>query len=214
MSALYKLDVGRQALAGAARSFALNRDIKDSAKLEHAVADEISTLSKGMDLSPDELSQLASIVLRHSEDIASGRFTAVQIDDWNRKSFADLKGRHVSNRRVSEIIHGTNAWLRAKYPKIHEALKRNGERGGAIGSHPFVVRHLTDRYLQHEQEAERTARRSKWPGKARADQVAAAVGPGGLLAGNPAPSGQVSAAALAQLGRRPLASSLEDDNVA
>lgn len=194
------VNVDSQALRGAAKAFATNRGIKDSAKLEQEVDEKISALSKGMDLSPAELRHLATIVLKHTERVAHGKHTQAETDEWSRKSIADLKTRHVSMRRVSEIIHSTNAWLKAKYPAIHEVLKRDGN---ALGSHPFVVRHLTDRYLQHEKESARTASASKWPQKARADQMAATVAPGGLLAGN-VPAATVGATALKSLGRRPL----------
>jgi hypothetical protein len=132
-----------------------------------------------MDLSPAELRQLATIVLQHAKRVATGKHSPKDTDEWSRKTIADLKTRHVSMARVSEIVHATNAWLKSKHPEINEALKRDG----ALGSHPFIARRLTDRYLQHEHESERTARASKWPQKARADKVAAEVAPGGILAG-------------------------------
>ncbi len=186
-----------QALRSAARSFAVNHGVKNSAKLEQQVDERISSLSKGMDLSPAELTQLATIVLRTAERVATGAHTAADTEEWNRKTFEDLKGRHVSNKRVTQVIHATNAWLKAKYPAIHEVLKQTP----ALGSHPFIVRHLTDRYLQHERDTERTARASKWPAKARADQMAATVGRGGLLA---PPAASVGSTALQSLARNPL----------
>jgi hypothetical protein len=138
-----------------------------------------------MDLSPGELRELAVIVLNHAEAVAKGAHTSQDTAAWNRLSFEDLKGRHVSNRRVSEIIHGANAWLKDKHPAIHEALRQNSENGGGLGSHPFIVRHLTDRYLAHEKESARSAASAKWPAKAGADHIESSVGPGGLLGGNP-----------------------------
>jgi hypothetical protein len=194
---LYENVAGSQSLRSAARSFAVNHGVKNSAKLEQAVDERISSLSKGMDLSPDELRQLATIVLRTAERVATGAHTAADTEEWSRNSFEDLKGRYVSNRRVTQVLHATNAWLKAKYPAIHETLKRET----ALGSHPFIVRHLTDRYLQHERETERTARASKWPAKARADQMAATVGRGGLLA---PPAASIGSTALQSLARNPL----------
>jgi hypothetical protein len=194
---LYENIAGSQSLRSAARSFAVNHGVKNSAKLEQAVDEKISALAKGMDLSPDELRQLATIVLRTAERVATGAHTAADTEEWSRNAFEDLKGRHVSNRRVTQVLHATNAWLKAKYPAIHETLKRET----ALGSHPFIVRHLTDRYLQHERETERTARASKWPAKARADQMAATVGRGGLLA---PPAASIGSTALQSLARNPL----------
>lgn len=191
------MNTSSQALRGAARSFAVNHGVKNSTKLEQQVDEKISALAKGMDLSPDELRQLATIVLRTAERVATGAHTAADTEEWSRNTFEDLKGRHVSNKRVTEVIHATNAWLRSKHPAIHEALKN----APALGSHPFIVRHLTDRYLQHERETERTARASKWPAKARADQMAATVGRGGLLA---PPAASVGSTALQSLARNPL----------
>jgi hypothetical protein len=194
---LYENVAGSQALRSAARSFAINHGVKNSAKLEQQVDEKISALAKGMDLSPAELRQLAIIVLRTQERVATGAHTQADTDEWSRGAFADLKSRHVSNKRVTEVIHATNAWLKAKHPAIHEVLKHTPP----LGSHEFIVRHLTDRYLQHERETERTARASKWPTKARADQMAATVGRGGLLA---PPAASVGSTALQSLARNPL----------
>jgi hypothetical protein len=190
MSAMFK-DAGDQALRGAAKSFANGHGVKDSAALEQQLAERISTLAKGMDLSPATLRQLGTIVLTNAERVAKGAHTQATTDDWSRQSIADLKSRHVSLTRVHQIIHATNAWLKAKHPAINEALKRDG----SLGSHPLIVRHLTDRYLQHEHEAARSARAAKWPAKATADQVASEVSPGGILAGRRDPASALSAKA-------------------
>lgn len=186
-----------QALRGAAKSFATNHQMRkeDSAKLAADVEAKISSLSKGMDLSPAELRQLATIVLNTQERLATGKHTQADTDEWTRKALADLRTRHMSNARVKEVIHATNALLKEKHPAIYDTLKKEA----ALGSHPFIVRHLTDRYLQHERQNERTANASKWPAKARADQMAGAVSPGGLLAG-----ANVAATALKVLAKFPL----------
>jgi hypothetical protein len=197
MSAPMYQAAGSQALRQAARSFAINHGVKNSAMLEKQVDERISSLSKGMDLSPSELTQLATIVLRTTERVATGEHTPAHTEEWSRLAIADLKSRHVSMTRVKGVIAATNAWLKAKHPAIHEVLKREP----ALGSNTFIVRRLTDRYLQHERETERTARASKWPAKARADQMAATVGRGGLLA---PPAAAIGSTALKVLGKSPL----------
>jgi hypothetical protein len=181
------MDLGDQALRGAAESFANAHGVKDSGELQRVVSERISALSKGMDLSPTELRRLAVLVLTNAKAVAAGTHTAEDTDSWSRASIHDLRTRHRSMARVNAIIHATNAWLKAKYPAIHAALHENG----SLGSHPFIVRQLTDRYLKHEHAAELAARKSKWPGKAQADQAGADVAPGGLLSSHPPSSAYV-----------------------
>ncbi len=180
MSGLY-IDLGDQALRGAAASFADAHGKKDSSELQHIVSERISALSKGMDLSPSELRRLAQVVLENAKATADGTHTQEDTDNWSRQAIHDLRTRHRSMARVNQIIHATNAWLKAKYPAIHAALHENG----SLGSHPFIVRQLTDRYLAHEHTAELAARKSKWRGKSETDHVAADVAAGGLLSAHP-----------------------------
>lgn len=176
------MNLNSQAIQDAARSFAEGHGLAKgySEKLQKDLDTRLSTLANGLNLSPTELRQLTTTVLQHAQRVANGQHTTATTDDWSRKSLADLKSRHVSNQRVREILDSTNAWLKATYPAVHQALKQDG----ALGSHPAVVRHLTDRYLKHEQDAERAARSAKWLSKSRAQPQAGHPGTRGFLSGS------------------------------
>lgn len=166
-------------------------------KLQADITEKLMALSEPLHLDPHELRDLNTIILAHLLDLAQNKATREKTDRWADEALADLKTRHVSLKRVREVIHDTNEWIKAEHPAVHRALKNSN----GLGNHPSIVRKLTDRYLAHETEKARAGRGSKWLGKARTDRhiLDNAVPSGGLLAGNPG-SDKVAATALRTIG--------------
>jgi len=192
-----------------AKSMGLNKANTDglSDALVREITDKLVKLSEPLHLDAHELRDLNTIIAAHLIELAQGKPTGDKTDRWADEALADLKTRHVSLKRVRAVIHDCNEWLKAEHPGVHQALKNSN----GLGNHPKLVRLLTDRFLAAESEKERGKRSAKWMGKARGEQAADAVKVpgGGLLAGNPAPSGQIGAAALRSLSRSPLGSDLD-----
>jgi hypothetical protein len=184
VTSLY-IDTTDQALRQATRSFTDANGMPPNETLEQAVATKVSTLAKGMDLNPSGMRHLAILALNNEKRIASGNATAEHRDDLAMRAIADLRTRVRSAAMAWQIIHGTNAHLKAHRPDIHATLKSDSERGGSLGSEPFVVRHLTDYYRKHEADAERRTRASGWPAKKQAEHASDSVAPGGLLSSHP-----------------------------
>jgi hypothetical protein len=168
------------------------------------VTDKLIKLSEPLHLDSHELADLNKIILHHMIEVAQGKPTAEKTDRWADAAMADLKTRHVSLKRVREVITDCNEWLRKEHPGVHQALQNSK----GLGNHPKLVRLLTDRFLAHESEQARKQRSAKWVGKVRNDQAnaSAKIPAGGLLAGNPGdtPSGSVGATALKVIGKTPL----------
>jgi hypothetical protein len=187
-----------------AKSMGLNKANTDglSDALVREITDKLVKLSEPLHLDAHELRDLNAIIAAHLIELAQGKPTAAKTDRWADAALADLKTRHVSLKRVRAVIHDCNEWLKAEHPGVHQALKDSK----GLGNHPKLVRLLTDRFLAAESEKERSKRSAKWMGKARGEQAADPVKApaGGLLAGNPAPSGSLGAAALRSLARNPL----------
>ena len=157
-------------------------DKKQVEKMQTGVTEKLAALAEPLDLDAHELRDMNTLVLRHMLDVATGKPTMDKTDRWAEEALADLKTRHVSMRRVKEVIHDCNEWLKTEYPAVHAALKNSA----GLGNHPSIVRKLTDRFLAHESEKARASRSGQWMGKARANEHADAnpVPSGGLLAGN------------------------------
>ena len=157
-------NAGRQALSDSAASFGRKLQLpkETTAKLQADVSAKIGALAGGLGLSPSEMRELTGIVLNTAVETASGRHTSADTERLSAASLADLKSRHVSKARVQEVLAGTNAWLKTKHPEIHAALSKS-----PLGSHPWIVRRLTERHLADQEASQRANRAAKWVGKAR-----------------------------------------------
>jgi hypothetical protein len=159
------------------------------------VTDKLVALSEPLHLDSHELADLNRIIASHMVELAQGKDTSDKTARWADAALADLKTRHVSMRRVNQVVADCNAWLKAEHPGVHQALKNSA----GLGNHPRIVRLLTDRFLAAESERARAQRGSKPLLKPAAPTAAAPNAAGGGLM-----SGEVSSTALAALDRRPL----------
>jgi hypothetical protein len=149
-------------------------------KLQTDITEKLAALSEPLGLDAHELRDMNTVVLHHMLEVATGKDTTEKTDRWADAALSDLKTRHVSMRRVKEVIQDCNEWLKTEHPEVHRALKNSA----GLGNHPSIVRKLTDRFLAHESETQRAGRGSQWIGKTRGDGGANPVPSGGLLAGN------------------------------
>jgi hypothetical protein len=182
VSGLYR-DTRAQAVSESTVAFGRSHGLSDSqvAALQADVTRKVLALSEPLHLDPHELRDINTIVMAHAIDVASGKPTGEKTDRWADEALADLKTRHMSMKRVNQVIFDCNEWLKAEHPAVHAALKNSAH----LGNHPQLVRKLTDRFLARESEQARKGRAATYVGQARGDASdSIKVPPGGLLAGN------------------------------
>lgn len=184
MSTLH-INLTEQAARDATRSFVEANGAKSNPTLEQQVATTVSAFLKGMDLTQAQERHFTTLVLNNEKRILAGKNSQDHNDELAMKAMADLRTRVRSNLRATQIIAATNAHLKAHRPDIHAALSADAKRGGSIGSEPFVVRHLVDYFLKHEQAADRASRSAKQPAKKVVQHASSSVLPGGLLSSHP-----------------------------
>lgn len=186
MSARIFIDTGKQAVEQAVAAFSDSHRMVRNPTLEQELSTKMVALLKGMDLSEAQFRHVATVVLNDERRIQSGTATAERRAELAMHAVDDLKGLlgvH-STSRVLTFVHALNAHLRERHPDIHAVLANNEKRGGALGSDPFVVRHLASHYKRHLAAADKASQSAHWPKRKAAEQVSANVPAGGVLSGH------------------------------
>jgi hypothetical protein len=117
-----------------------------SEKLQTDITDNLAALSAPLHLDARELRDLNTIILHRLLAMTTGKPTGEKTDRWTDEGPADLKSRHLSMKRVHEVIHDCNCGWRRSIQKSTERSRT----APAWANHPKFVGKLTDRFLAPE----------------------------------------------------------------
>ena len=210
MNALMYKDAARQALAEGVRVGAQRAGIEDPktiASMQSDMDEKYWPDFKETNPSVAEARKLGEEFVKHSIDHRAGRNTTEKLAEFRHAAWQNERAHQRSNKATDVKFADADAWFKSEFPKLHALLIRG------VGNRPPVARFVLDRHTAHVDEVNRKQRGAKWVSKARGDQAnaSAKIPAGGLLAGNPSPSGSTSAAAVTAFNRRPLAPNLLSD---